>query len=281
MFNIDKNDKNRIVHYRSCIYYGYNLQFQENYFLEKVIKKISDAFIEVEGKTYHYFPDKLSADEQFGLVEEFYKQLYGQDISKQLNEYFDKMLFVDNADFIKANAVLHRKYDLSKPSIQYFNIDYMENIISSYLMVHEIGHAMYYPAKNYVHNEVIAMTLQRIFGRTYDHELNVLHSRQAIESIFFDSEKYDNIFWKKTREKLKKADKLYCYMYLIGYISSLYLSAYYQMDKSKFKNKLIELRNDKEACEKLFKYYAINLESDLTEELVDVEIQKVIKRVSN
>lgn len=268
----------------------YNTLTKNNYNLDSCIskdfmkilnKEIKDSYIKIRNKKFDYIPKKVKPEEVCDLTTEFYRSIYGEKITERLNEFYAKTFFTVNFDYVNANACAMQSYNIKNLKVSNFLIDYTKDIITCYLLVHEYGHAMYLPPRKFIYNEVISMTLQRIFSNLNYKELELLQSRQGIESSFFSSIDYFTILFKEKNEKLKKADYYVSQVYLVGYIASLYLLDYYKQDSNTFKRIINNDFGSETKANDIIDYYGIKLESYKTLEILDRDMQKVLKKTSS
>lgn len=281
--NENKNQKEKYNIYRMLTKEGYSLNSSiSNPFLEMLIVKMGEYTLKLEDKKLNYVTKEVTNHEIFRLVVDFFSRIYdNKDIVKKIGYLLDRASFSYIDNYQEANAMLERKFNLEEPEILNFNIDYCNDIFTSSLIVHELSHALYLPSSKYLYNEVLSMALQRIFGSMYYDELNILQSKKAIESSAFIEDDYNNIYFRKSRNKIIASETFFNKIYLIGYISSLYLTDCYFNDPVKFKEQLVKFRNDYNFAEKILCYYGIKIDSIKSINMIDEDKQKVLKKMSN
>lgn len=281
--NNNKYQKEKYKIYSTLIKENYDLSSNiSNPFLEMFIAKMGTSYLKLEDKKSNYTTMELKDYEIFKIVEDFFLKIYeDENIVKEINCLLDGASFSYINNYQEANAMLERKFNLEKPEIIDFNIDYCNDILTSSLIVHELSHALYLPSSKYLYNEVLSMTLQRIFGSLYYKELNILQSEKGIESSAFIEDDYDKIYFRNNRDKIIASETFFNKIYLIGYISSLYLTDCYFNDPVKFKEQLIKYRNDYDFAEKILCYYGIKIDSIKSINMIDEDIKKILKKTSN
>lgn len=281
--NENKHQKEKYNIYRMLTKNGYNLNSDiSNPFLEMLIAKMGECTLKLEDNKLNYDTKELNNHEIFKLVGDFFSKIYAnKNIINEISLLLDRASFSYIDNYQEANAMLERKYNLENPEILNFNIDYYNDILTSSLIVHELSHALYLPSSKYLYNEVLSMTLERIFGNLYHKELNILQSKKAIESSAFIEDDYNNIYFRKSRNKIIASETFFNKIYLIGYISSLYLTECYLDNPKGFREQLVKHRNDYDFAEKILYYYGIKIDSIKSINIIDEDIEKVLKKMSN
>lgn len=279
MLRIWLNQLGGIKSYKLLKKYNYNISSVDDSEIIDLWDKVNRAYSEIERKQFIYQTKFVDDSKQIDLMVEFFKNLYGKETITTELEYLLELVVYrkGNKDYKFTTAEIERRNEIGSTEILAISVERYQDILTADLLVHEISHALYSTPVEYLYNETISITFEKIFANAHHFDLENLNSITSLRNANYDGElevKEGNF-----QEMVKCAEKLYAKTYLIGYVTSLYLFEKYKNDPEVFKKLINKYKYNLNASKEILKYYSFNFKSEEVDSLLDKDIQRIKKRM--